>query len=131
MAAYTEEGDEGVRDLLRGLGTKLAESKILMVEQALALLSMDSADVIASEDAHEVVNKTNLSAALVEVNMGKLEAEGVAMKIVSALKKTVWTKDSSKVSAGGDAAGGGSSAGDEPPIVVGRSKTYLRLCLFI
>ena len=120
MAAF--QSDEGVFRLLSGLEMKLQESQLTLVEKALAKLSMDSVEVLTSEDADEVVTKKDLSAALVKVGMDELEANGVSFKVISAFKKKHCVKQGSKGSAGGDAAGGAaSSTSDEPPIVVGHN----------
>lgn len=120
MAAF--QSDEGVFSLLSGLEMKLKESQLALVEEALARLSMDSVEVLTSEDADEVVTKKDLSAALVKVGMDELEVNGVSLKVISALKKKHWVKQGSKGSAGGDAAGGAaSSSSDEPSIVVGHN----------
>ena len=115
MAAHTgDEGNEGVRDLLRGLGIKLNEVKVMMVAQALAILSIDSAEDLMSEDAIRVVTEERLGAALVKVGVDELAKDGLAVKVISALKKKYWANQDS------NAAGKAASSTSEPPIIVVR-----------
>lgn len=120
---YAFESGKDVFRLLSGLEMKLEENQLTQVEEALAKLSMDSVEVLTSENAAEVVTETNLSAALVKAGMDELVANGVSCTVISAFKKKYWFKKVIfKGSAGGAAAGGAASyTNDEPPIVVGHN----------